>query len=117
MEKYFDLRFYLSLFIILNISKLNATVQQQRNLDRVCGKPAQTAGLIVHGKDFKRGEFPWMVALLNKRKNPVQFFGAGTLISTRHVTTGKNQMHTKSSRHSVIRFDYESRSMLIIIAF
>ena len=106
-----EIRSYLSLFIILNVLGLNATVQQQRNVDRVCGKPAKAKGLIVNGEEFKRGEFPWMVALLNKRKNPAQFFGAGTLISTRHVITGKNQMHTKSSRHSVIRFDFGSRSM------
>ena len=92
MEIRFDLRFYLSLFIILNISELNAEVQKQRNVERVCGKPAQTVGFIVNGADFKRGEFPWMVALLNKLRNQPEFFCAGTLVSTRHVITGKNQM-------------------------
>ena len=90
-----EIRFFLSfscvLFVILNVSKLYATVQQQTNFVRVCGKPSQAAGLIIRGKDFKRGEFPWTVALLNKGKNPAEFFGAGTLISTRHVITGMNQ--------------------------
>ena len=96
MEIRCDICFYLSLFIILNVSE---TVQQHKNVERVCGKPAQTVGFIVHGKEFNRGAFPWMVALLNKQKNAVEFFGAGTLISTRHVITGKNQstMNAESS--------------------
>ena len=89
-----EIRFYLSLcfllLIILNVSELNATVPQQKNVDEVCGKSAQGTGFIVNGKEFKRGEFPWMVAMLNKLENPAQFFCAGTLISTRHVITGKN---------------------------
>ena len=91
-----EICFYLSLcfllFIILNVSELNATARQHKNVERVCGKPVQTAGFIIRGRDFKRGEFPWMVALLNEQKSPAEFFGAGTLISTRHVITGKNQM-------------------------
>ena len=112
------LSFYLSVFIILKVSELNATGQQQNSFNKVCGKPVQTSGLIVHGKDFKRGEFPWMVALLHKQKNPARFFGAGTLISMRHVITGNlNLTQIKSCRHSVIRNDFEFRSMLIKILF
>ena len=92
-----DIRFYFcfcfSLFIILNVS--DATAQQQNSVKRVCGKPAKAKGFIVNGADFKRGEFPWMVAMLNKLKNPAEFFCAGTLISTRHVITGKKQMHNR----------------------
>ena len=111
MQIHFYLCFYFSLFIILNVSELNATVPAQRTVERVCGKPTQARGSIIQGKDFKRGEFPWMVALLNKRKNPPQFLGAATLISTRHLITGKTQMQIKSSGHSLIRFDFESRSI------
>ena len=92
MEIHFYLSFCLSLFIILNVLELNALVQQQTNVERVCGKPAQARGLIVQDKNIKRGEFPWMVALLNKQKTPAEFFGSGTLISTRHVITGKKEV-------------------------
>ena len=86
MEIRFDLCFLL--FIILNVSDLNAIGRQQKSVGQVCGKPAQTVGFIVHGKDFKRGEFPWMVAMLYKRNITAEFFGAATLISTRHLITG-----------------------------
>ena len=82
--------FYFSLFVIVIVSELNSTVAQQRNVDSNCGKPAQGIGFIYRGREFKRGQFPWMVALLNKLKTLPEFFGAGTLISTRHVITGKN---------------------------
>ena len=92
MENRFFLGFFLSLVIILNVLELNATVSQQKIDDRVCGKPSQATGFIVRGKSFNRGEFPWMVALLIKLKTPAEYFCAATLISTRHVITGKNQM-------------------------
>ena len=88
---------YFLLFIILNVSELNATVSQQKNVDGVCGKPAQISAYIVRGRNFKRGEFPWMVALLKNLKNPPEFLCAATLISMRHVITGKNQNQIFSS--------------------
>ena len=97
MEIRFYLSFCLSHFIICNVSELNATLSHQKNINSVCGKPAQGIGLIIHGQELKRGEFPWMVALLNKSKIPAEFFCAGTLISTRHVITGKNQMQNQIS--------------------
>ena len=92
MEIRFFFGFYFSLFIILNVSELNATVRQQRNVEKVCGKPSQATEFMIHGKESKRGEFPWTVALFNKLNSPAEFFGAGTLISKQHVVTGKNQM-------------------------
>ena len=111
MENRFDSSFYFLLFVILNVLGLSATVLPQKNVDRVCGKPSQTIGFIVHGENFKRGEFPWMVALLNKRKKPAEFFCAATLISTRHLITGKTKCKIKSLRHSMIRIDFVSRAM------
>ena len=92
MEIRYYLCFYFSLFIILNVSELNASVSQQKNVGKVCGRPKITGGFMFRGKDFKRGEFPWMVAMLNDQKSPVEFFCAGTLVSARHVITGKTQM-------------------------
>ena len=56
----------------------------------VLGK-AQQVNFVFLGDSFSRGEFPWMVALLDKITNPPAFFCAGTLISWRHVVTGKNK--------------------------
>ena len=95
MEIRFYLSFCLTLFIIYNVSELNASVSLQKNINSVCGRPAQATAFIIHGEELKRGEFPWMVALLNKSKIPAEFFCAGTLISTRHVITGKNQMQNE----------------------
>ena len=81
---------------------MNATVQQQNNVDRVCGKPAKSSGFIVNGKNFKRGEFPWMVAMLNKLKKSPEFFCAGTLVSTRHVITGKARMQNANQISSSV---------------
>ena len=95
MEIRFYLSFYFSLFIIFNVSELNASVSLQKNINSVCGRPAQATAFIINGKEFKRGDFPWMVAMFNKLKIPAEFFCAGTLISTRHVVTGKNQMQSQ----------------------
>ena len=54
-----------------------------------CGKAQRTSGFIVRGKKFTRGDFPWAVALFFIGKNSPMFFGGGTLISKRHVLTGK----------------------------
>ena len=46
---------------------------------------------IIDGAAFERGEFPWMVALTKNVTNQAPaFFGAGTLVSPRHVITGNN---------------------------
>ena len=47
---------------------------------------------VLRGEDFKRGDFPWMVALIKKvtKKAPI-FFCAGTLVSSRHVVTGNER--------------------------
>ena len=95
MKIRFYLSYYFFLFIILNVLGLNATLSQQRNVERVCGKPSEAAGFIIRGSDVRRGEFPWMVAMLNKLKSQANFFCTGTLVSTRHVITGKVQMQNQ----------------------
>lgn len=43
----------------------------------------------MHGDQFKRGDFPWIVALLYTGFSPPSYFCGGSLISSRHVVTGK----------------------------
>ena len=87
--------FCLSLFIILNVTELNAENSQQKNVVRVCGRPAKSLIPTIPNKVLFYDESPWMVALLNKLKIPAEFFCSGTLISTRHVITGKKQMQNQ----------------------
>ena len=60
-----------------------------------CGNPKNAriqsyrTSRMVGGEDFKRGDFPWMVALTrNSNNKDPDFFCAGTLVSNRHVITG-----------------------------
>lgn len=61
------------------------------SLNQNCGvSSALGIGLIVNGQGFDRGKWPWMVALMKKRKSePPRFFCGGTLVSATRVLTGK----------------------------
>jgi hypothetical protein len=57
---------------------------------KTCGLVHKGSGLIVNGAEFRRGSFPWLVALMYVGDNsPSKFFCGGTLISAKHVLTGK----------------------------
>ena len=64
----------------------------QRGNATKCGNPGDDIQMrIIGGDDFERGDFPWMVALTkNHRSQAPVFFGAGTLVSSRHVITGND---------------------------
>lgn len=53
-----------------------------------CGVPKRGTGFVLGGQTFKRGDYPWLVALM-LLKNPPQFFCGGTIISSSFVLTGK----------------------------
>lgn len=72
--------------LVLIFTSLCASGKPAKN----CGK--QAVGAIVGGKNFTRGDFPWNVALMDKRKTPPEFFCGGTLVSSSHVITGKIKM-------------------------
>lgn len=57
--------------------------------DGACGVSKVPSGFIVRGNSFSRGEFPWIVALMQTRIQPVSFFCGGTLISSTFVVTGR----------------------------
>lgn len=60
----------------------------QRSVD-TCGKSKIKTGLIVRGRNFSRGTFPWIVALSYKGFGPPKFFCGGTLISKTFVISGE----------------------------
>ena len=79
---------------------LSETLRVTRSSEPICGRLQVATGLKVGGSKIERGEFPWMVALLSKLTNPPTFFCAGTLISSRHVVTGKNKNFIDFEYHS-----------------
>lgn len=56
-----------------------------------CGVPIRPSGFIVHGQEFPRGDFPWIVALMHKSRPP-SFFCSGTLVSSNYVISGKREL-------------------------
>ena len=89
----------LLLYFVLQQSVFGANgIDRQNNTaTKKCGNPesdfqSYRTRRMVGGKDFKRGDFPWMVALTRKVRSKVPVFTcAGTLVSSRHVITGNNQ--------------------------
>lgn len=72
---------------VVESSALSAN--RSRRSGDTCGVSKSESGLIVRGKNFPRGTFPWIVALLHTRTKPPQFFCGGTLISKIFVVSGE----------------------------
>lgn len=66
-----------------------STYQTRQN---ACGMSLKETGLIVQGKDFTCGTFPWIVALMYIEKKPPEYFCGGTLISENFVISGKKTL-------------------------
>lgn len=61
----------------------------RRSADQ-CGRSEMTVGLVVGGQKFRRGDFPWIVALFFRENDTShQYFCGGTLISSLFVISGK----------------------------
>lgn len=58
-----------------------------------CGELLFSKGFTIRGEAITRGQWPYLVALVNVAEN--SFFCGGSLISAKHVLTGK--IHDKSS--------------------
>ena len=89
-------KFLLLLYFVLPQLALgvNSITRHRRSATKKCGNPGNLLNkmLIFGDKSFILGDFPWMVALTKNVRHQVPgFFGAGTLVSSRHVITGKVQ--------------------------
>lgn len=77
---------------IMCLSEVLSSSSNRHKRDvRTCGSSIRNSGLVVHGTSFSRGNFPWIVALINTKDRANKFFCAGTLVSNRHVITGENR--------------------------
>lgn len=80
------LKFWFFCIFVLSVLKLSASS------DVKCGVRSQSRGFIVGGSNFRRGDFPWMVALLYTRHDPPSYFCGATLISAKNILTGKGTL-------------------------
>lgn len=62
-----------------------------------CGIPEQSVGLIIKGKDFSRGKWPWMVALMLNSNGTNNFICGGVLISRTKILTAAHCIQPKYS--------------------
>ncbi|XP_020811239.1 proclotting enzyme-like [Drosophila serrata] len=86
------------------IRRINDAPQTLGQLNTVCGreKPIQTA-FIHFGDVVQRGQFPWMVALLERIGNEYSFTCGGTLISARTVISAAHCFRFGSKSLSAAR--------------
>lgn len=84
MENIFIL---ISIFAIITAAEKNPG-RLKRSAD-TCGVAIGTTALISKGQNFTRGDFPWIVALMDATIKPVEYFCGGTLISSTFVISGK----------------------------
>lgn len=76
------------LFAIILVAAIANTLTNNQ-----CGKVDQKfgGGLVVNGKNFKRGAYPWMVALFDISDEEKDFyFCVGTYVLERKVLTGED---------------------------
>jgi secreted trypsin-like serine protease len=72
-------------------------------LNRNCGNRRGVGGLVFGGSEIRRGDWPWLAALVHKPKNT--FFCMGTLISKTHVLTSK-QLNLKQNKTRNKKFSF-----------
>lgn len=80
------------LFCALSILEVCFAKRSLRSAE-TCGLAKRYLGLVVRGSSFTRGQYPWIVALLNyeyhTQERPPSFFCGATLISSELVITGE----------------------------
>lgn len=82
------------LFVIISMSASvfgRSSENRTRRSSGSCGVAIRPSGFIVHGQDFPRGDFPWIVALMHKSRPP-SFFCSGTLISSSFVISDECEL-------------------------
>lgn len=83
---------------------------------QACGKFSFNTGLVVNGDEVKRGEFPFLVALLKLKTQ--KFFCGASLITQKHALTGEtgffsNKFVEKMSNYFQLPIAF-IRKMLIV---
>lgn len=84
--------------IIFFLTVCFVAVTGQQRSKNFCGSAAEFRGFIVGGRVTEPQKWPWLAALYYVPDN--KFFCAGTLISDRHVVTGKKVFQAERSRNN-----------------
>lgn len=78
---------FISIFAIAVSAK--TVPMQSKSSAGTCGVPKLVSGLVINGRNFERGDFPWIVALIRIKQESAQYHGGGTLISSSFVVSGE----------------------------
>lgn len=86
--------FVLSVFHFQEIASQEDVVSIRLNrpgTKKACGVVDHKGSLIVNGTDVKPGDYPWMVALMEKKdlRGDNKYFCSGVLVSLTKVLTGE----------------------------
>lgn len=104
-----------NIFVLINIFTISAAAEAvPRRFQRsnaTCGVPKISKGLIVLGRSFSRGDFPWIVALMYSKVSPPTYFCAGTLVSSTFVLSGKKNGNELLINHWSLYFKPRIASM------
>lgn len=85
----FQLKNVVVVICLLVVSFATPTESSRSRRNAVtCGVAKASTGLIVRGTNIRRGEFPWLVAIMHTKTRPPEFSCAGTLISPTFVVSG-----------------------------
>ncbi|XP_037730949.1 proclotting enzyme isoform X2 [Drosophila subpulchrella] len=75
-----------------------------------CGREGSLVPFIVRGKEYPRGQYPWLTAVFHKVSRSLSFKCGGSLISASIVITAAHCVHKMSENNVVIglgRYDLE----------
>lgn len=89
-KKMIEIILMLIVFCLVTKNYFISIIHRLQRNGNLCGVPVNIVGLIIQGQNFTRGSFPWIVALMQTRSSPPEFFCAGTLISKTFVISGES---------------------------
>ncbi|CAB3222122.1 unnamed protein product [Arctia plantaginis] len=80
--------------------------QRQPELDSSIECGTRSSGndrlaLVYNGRNYMRGDLPWLVAIYRKKGNSLSFICGGTLVSNRHVVTAAHCMRHGNERTEI----------------
>lgn len=79
----------IAVLVVILIALTSPQLASNDKEAEACGKPRRDTGLIVGGANIRHGQFPWIVAF-NQTRIGFSYFCGGTLVSLRHVITGRS---------------------------
>lgn len=77
-------------FLFTSAPKVTTTIANRNSEETECGQSlTNIQHLVIGGQNVREGQFPWLVALMYRQNSNYKYRCAGTLVSDRHIITGK----------------------------